>query len=345
MKVAIVGAPSAGKTTFFCALSGIEYEKAIVGLGQTKKLSAAIRVEDQRLITIKNKGGNGRKIVTPLLEILDTPPITNDNKEAINSFREVDGLVAIVKLYENNITKDNLNEAFVKEQENIRSELFISDLELLERRRDKLKSQANRPSQFTEENKRELEAAEFLVDKLPSGGISVFDKLNEGDKKRLSSFGLFSQKPTLFIGNISENLLDNVNVSNLLLISLKLEFELKNMQGDEKKEFMKSYNLEKLSIEDLPIYIYHHMGYSIFITIGKNDITGWGFRTGSEAVEAAGKIHTDISKGFIAAEVVSYDDWLKYGGVHEAATKAKLRTEGKTYKVKDGDIVNFRFNV
>src|SRR3989304_7366712 len=100
MKVAIIGTMSAGKTTLFCALSGIEYEKALVSLGHSKKLSVTIRVEDERLSIIKNKAGNGRKIVTPLLEIIDTPALTKDNKETINSFREIDGLIAVINLYE-----------------------------------------------------------------------------------------------------------------------------------------------------------------------------------------------------------------------------------------------------
>ncbi|OHB69983.1 MAG: hypothetical protein A2W23_09055 [Planctomycetes bacterium RBG_16_43_13] len=341
MKVAIIGGELAGKTTFFCAVTGIDYNKALAS--SAKGLSATIRVEDHRFKLIEDKVGKGKKIVCPTIELFDTPTMARD---MFASIREVDGIIAIVRLYD--LTASLLPDKIKlcnNEIERIRAELFLADLDILEKRTERIKAQQKHPSQLKDEDVAELDLLGRLLEELPTKGAQIFDKLTTEDKKRLNGFKLFSQKPIMFIANVSDSDLQFENKSIAVVLSTKLELELSQMKEDERQPFMEGYGLKQLKIANLPTEIYHYMGYKMFFTIGKNDITGWGLRREADALEAADKIHSDISRGFIAAEVVSFDDWLSCGSDAVARAQAKYKTEGKTYKVKDGDIILFRFNV
>lgn len=341
MQVALIGEPLSGKTTLFSTLTGIDYSRVVCG---GKKITASIRIEDPRLFTIHEKVGKDKKLVCPTMELVDTQPLLLDgidkdkSRELFSSIREADGFIGVIKLYDTT----NINQKLNNDIKSIQSELFLSDLDLIEKRLEKLKTQKKRPAQFKEDDERELELLEYLLKELPNGKREILQELKLEDKKRLAGFQLFSQKPIIYIANVSDQDLakavyeQTINDKIVFCIPAKLELELSEMPQEERQPFMESYGLKELSIKKLPLKIYHNMGYKIFFTIGKNEVAGWVVRQEADALESAGKIHTDMARGFISAEVASFEDWLK---------SIRPRMEGKAYKVQDGDVIYFRFNV
>jgi hypothetical protein len=351
MKVAIIGTPQSGKTLLFSALSKTKYSELT---NDPSRKKSTINVEDKRLWIIKDLVGNKKRLVFPQIELIDTPPIymNADNKDqtqaVLAEIREVQGLILMISLFEfGNMDRNKKLESVMKTIETVKSELYLADLEIIQKRIEKLKEKQKKPSQFNENEKKEMEILERLYEDLQEGKVKVLFNLSTEDKKRLSGFAFLSLKPIMFIVNISELDIDllpyidklSIEDSKIKAIALKLEAELLGMEEKEQISFMKDYGLEKLTLTELPNIIYNNMGYNIFFTIGKNEIAGRGIEKNGTALEAAGKIHTDMTKGFIGAEVTSFNDFVSSSGLK------KQRLEGKTYKVQDGDIIYFRFNV
>ncbi|MBI2901111.1 MAG: redox-regulated ATPase YchF [Planctomycetes bacterium] len=337
-RVGLLGVSGAGKTTLFAALTGTDYSRALVAGG--KSLAASVRVEDPRLLRMHQVEGAHKKLVTPILEIVDGPPIAlsgpekQDNPGVLSQFRECDAYLAVLKSYDGSDPKTQI--------EGMKGELFLGDVESMNRRIERLQADVKKPLPNREELQRELAALQHLSEGVLGGDTKVFEKLTPEDEKRLRGFQFYSRKPIVPLANVGETQLGTVPGP---ATSFKLETELLAMEPSEREMFMKEYGLASLVVPGLANLLYRELGFVTFATVGDKDVTAWHLRKGASAWDAAGRIHTDIQRGFINCEVVSFADWEKFGDYHEARSHGKARTEGKSYVMQDFDIIHIKFNV
>jgi hypothetical protein len=341
-KFAIVGPAQSGKTTLFCALTGQSYEKIVV---MQKVPPLTVPVRDPRLLAIHQKEQPQSNLVFPTIELNDTPSLSYDpkdrdkNVEAITQFRELDGVIAVLRAYD--LEGADRRAAILQEIGKIKSELFLEDLAIIERRIERLRADVKKPTKQQDEFKRELEVCERLAADISAGKTDAIKNLSPDDEKKIRGFMLFSRKPLTVIANIADSDIGKLQ-GDFIPICIKLEAEIMGMQEAERKEFMDMYGLKSLAIEGLVLDLYKRLGYIMFFTPGDKETAGWGLKQGTNALDAAGKIHTDIQKGFITAEVLGYDDYIKFGSEREAKLKGRYRNEGKAYIVKDADIIEFK---
>lgn len=210
----------------------------------------------------------------------------------------------------------------------------------MNRKIEKLQADAKRALPNRDEIAKELAIFQQLSEAVVGGDSKVFEKLTPEDEKKLKGYQFFSKKPIVPLTNVGET-----QVGQPGTCCVKLEIELLAMEPDEREAFMKDYGLAALVIPSLPVSLYRDLGLQMFVTVGDKDVTGWHLKKGGNALDAAGRIHTDIQRGFINMEVVSFADWEKYGNYHEARSRGKGRTEGKAYGMNDFDIIHIKFNV
>jgi ribosome-binding ATPase YchF (GTP1/OBG family) len=342
-RLAIVGPTQSGKTTLLCALGGLGYEKI---LATPKPPPAVVPARDPRLVRLHQKEWPDSPLVFPTIEFYDMPPISYDpadrqkNVDAIAQARELDGLIAVIRAYD---LEGDRKASARREIDRFREELFLEDLAIIERRIERLKADMKKPSKQQDEYKRELEVCERLAADISKGKSDALRNLAPEDEKKIRGFMLLSRKPTVVILNIADADQERFRgETESVPICLKLEAEIVGLGHAERREFMEMYGLSALALESLPMEIYRRMGYAMFFTTGEQEVAGWGMKVGTAAVEAAGKIHTDLQKGFIAAEVLGYSDYEKFGSEREARTKGRVRQEGKGYVMQDADIVEFK---
>jgi len=345
LRLAIIGLPQSGKTSLFSLLSGIPYEKAVSNPGGP--LSAQVRVIDPRLTWLHEANHPKAKLTYPTVELFDTPPLVfeegKERSEAFSAFRELDGLLVVLRGYDRAGPIAEKTRALGQELDQIRSELHLIDLEKVQRKIEKLQAIVKKPVPDLEASKRELAVLEHLFEAISAGRKDAFEKLSADDEKKLRAFQLFSKRPTIAIGNVADVDAAAWPAGAFEPMSLKLELELSQMAEAERKEFMDMYGLKKLSSGGFLNGLVRRMGRIFFYTVGEPEVTAWGIAAGTRAQPAAGKIHTDLEEGFIAAEVLPFELVQKHGTVRAAEIKAKPRLEGKDYVVQDGDILHFRF--
>lgn len=338
-RIGLLGPAASGKTTLFAALTGTEYARAVATTG--KAVSAGVRVLDPRLVRMHEREGTHKKLVVPVIEILDAPSIALEgpdkasNPGRLAAVRECDGFLAVLKAYE--------GEDPVRQLEAIRSELVLADLDVMQKRLEKLRSETKRALPNRDELLRELSVLEELSEAVAGGDVRAFDRLSPEDEKRLRGFAFYSKKPLLALANISEA--DLGRNFPMPACAVRLEAELLGMEPAERASFMKDYGLEKLVLEELPLRLYAGMGLITFCTTGDKDVTGWPLRRGGTALEAAGRIHTDLARGFISCEILSYEEYSKWKNYHEARARALKRTEGKGYVMQDFDLIEVKSGV
>jgi ribosome-binding ATPase YchF (GTP1/OBG family) len=344
LHLAVIGLPQSGKTTLFSLLSGIPYEKA--SLNPTGPLSAEVRVVDPRLTWLHQANHPKAKLTYPTVQLYDTPSLVfeegKERSQAFSAIGELDGLLVVLRGYDLSGPIEKKMGALRDELEQIRSELHLIDLEKVQRRIEKLQGVVKKPIPDLEAAKRELGILESLFEDISAGRRDAFEKLSPEDEKKLRAFQLFSRKPTLAIANVAEADAAAWPQGELQPIPLRLELELAGMAADERKDFIAMYGLENLVSEGFLNSLVRRMGRVVFYTVGEPEVAGWGIPAGTRAQEAAGKIHSDIEEGFIAAEVIPLALVEKHGTVRAAELKARPRLEGKDYRVQDGDILHFR---
>lgn len=338
-RVGLLGVAGSGKTSLFCALTGTDYARAVASTGKT--VAASLRVVDPRLLKLHEVEGSHKKLVTPLIEIVDAPSIAlqgaekDDNPGKLAAVRECDGFLIVLQGYEGGDV--------AREFESIRSELFVADLDVMQKRIERLEGDTKKALPNRDELLKELAVLKPLLEAVSGGDPSAFEKLTEEDEKRLRGFQFYSRKPLIPLANVAET--DLGKESPFLAAAVKLELELLGMEEEERAAFMKDYGLDRLVLEGLPVELYGRLGLQTFVTTGDKDVTGWHLRKGATALEAAGRIHTDLMKGFINCEVVSFEEWGKWKNYREAQARGPKRVEGKHYVMQDYDIVNVKFNV
>jgi ribosome-binding ATPase YchF (GTP1/OBG family) len=335
-RLGLVGVAVSGKTSLFCSLTGTEYARAVASTGKT--IAAAIRVLDPRLVRMHGVEGAHKKLVTPVMEIVDAPSMALDgpgrdaNGGKLAMVRECDGFLAVLKGYE--------GEDVRKQLDGIRSEFILADIDVMQKRLEKLKADSKKTLPNRDELLKELGVMEPLLEAVAGGDTKAFEKLTAEDEKRLKGFAFYSKKPLIALANISEG--DLGKKLEMTAVAVKLEMELLAMEPAERASFMKDYGLEKLVLESLAVDLYTSLGMITFVTTGDKDVTGWHLRKGQASLEAAGRIHTDLQKGFINCEIVSFAEWGKWKNYREAQSRGPKRVEGKAYVMQDFDLIEVK---
>jgi GTP-binding protein YchF len=356
LKVALLGLLQSGKSTILAGLSG----KAIPPVGSTKIEEAVVPVPDVRLDWLTNYY-KPRKTTYAMLDCLDLPGFnfTDEHgrsaaRRLINQIRTSDLLVLVVRAFENPAVppyRESIDPA--RDLMELRTELLLTDLELVTTRIEKLEKQLHKPTKAQAHDKAELELQKKLQEAIESEKpISTVIETDE-QLETIKSLGFLTLKPMVVVVNIGENQLDtkfdftDVISSSVPVITIcaELEYELAQLDADSRREFMADLGITEPEAGKFVSSCYSAMGLISFLTVVSDELRAWPIKQGTVALDAAGKVHTDIKRGFIRAETFSFDDLKKFGSEKAVKAAGKIRLEGKDFVVQDGDIINFRFNV
>lgn len=349
MKVGIVGFPRAGKTTVFNALTGLH--AAVGGYTDASKPNlGTIKVPDVRIDRLAEIF-HPRKTTYAEVVFVDIPGGGERAAAALDQttlvqMRDADALVQVARGFGDPVSGDPAD--VVRDIENFRSELILADLQIIEKRLERLRKEKGKEQEgeLLERCRAALEA------ETPLRRID----LSEGELRTLSGFGLLSRAPLLVVVNAEEGQagapvpeavrakLEQEGVGSLSFCA-QIEMEIAALDAAERGAFLADLGLQESARDRFVQAAYALLDLVSFLTSGEDEVRAWPIRRGTTAVRAAGKIHSDIERGFIRAEVVAYEDFIRYGSEAKCREAGRLRLEGKEYLVQDGDIIHFRFNV
>lgn len=337
MRVGLVGFAGSGKSTLFQLLTGAIPDPGKVHGGQV----GVATLSDPRLDFLATLH-KPKKITPATVEMLDTPGLMpgshGDNPQRLALIREGDALLIVLGAFSGNDPAADLA-AF-------RDEMLFADLEVVTKRAERLEASTRKPRPDREVQLKELEVVKKVQGALDAGEPIASLGLTEEEKKPMRSFGLLTDKPQIVVVNVEQGkelpakLLEMV--PDALAIDAKLELELSQLEPAEREAFMADMGITEFGRDRIIRKAYDAVGIITFFTAGEPEVRGWNVEKGGTAVDAAGKIHTDLAKGFIRAEVTAYEDMARLGSVKEVKAKNLQRLEGKDYIVKDGDIMFFR---
>ena len=358
--IGIVGLPNVGKSTLFNAITKASVEAANYPFATIDKNVGVVAVPDERLDALRNlytKGSRVPPVVPTTVEFVDIAGLVKGASQGeglgnqfLANIREVSAVAHVVRCFEDENILHVAGEVDpLSDIETIHTELALADLSSLEKRHDKLR----RSAKSSKDDAELLAAADALIAKL-SDGIPARQSGLEVPK----DFNLLTAKPVIYVCNVAEDEAGTGNAfsekvrayaeaegSETVVISAKLEGELGELPEDEAGEFLAEYGLEEPGLNRLIYSGYDALGLLTFLTAGEKEVRAWTVTKGSKAPQAAGEIHTDFERGFIRAEVIGWDKLVEAGGTVAAKGKGWVRTEGKEYVVRDGDVMNFLFNV
>ena len=366
MKLGIVGLPNVGKSTLFNSLTKAGAESANYPFCTIDPNVGVVTVPDERL-DVLGKMYNTKKIVPAAIEFVDIAGLVKGaskgeglGNQFLANIREVDAIVHVVRCFEDgNIVHVDGSINPLRDIETINLELIFSDLEILERRIAKTTKVARNDKSAA----KELELLEKVKAHLEDGKMakSFTDIDNEDEEAWLNSYNLLTYKPVIFAANVVEDDLADDGASNegvaavreyaknenceVFVVCAQIEQEIAELDDDEKKMFLEDLGLSESGLEKLIKASYSLLGLISYLTAGEPECRAWTIKKNTKAPQAAGKIHSDFERGFIRAEIVSYDDLMACGTYAAAKDKGLVRLEGKEYVVQDGDIIHFRFNV
>ncbi len=354
MQAALIGPPSSGKSTLFAAATGHKPNPAEIG--QSKH--AVVSVPDRRLKFLEELY-SPKKVTHATIEFVDFPgfsltdPLGQQSmKKHLTDVRNADVLVIVVRGFDNPSVpayRDRIDCA--ADLMEIRDELHFADLEVVTNRVERLEKSIHRPSKTKDRDKRELALLLSCREALEEGKPLSTAITTPEDRALLSSFAFLSEKPGIVVYNIGEDQMREYTAAtpehfhSAVGLCAEAEAQIQDLDPDDRLAFLEDLGITETARDRLVSNCYEAMNFISFLTMGPDEVRAWPIRKGTVAVDAAGKIHSDLARGFIRAETVAYNDLMENGDFKSAKAAGKVRQEGKSYEVQDGDILNIKFNV
>ncbi len=360
MKLGIVGLPNIGKTTLFNAMTGRKAETSSYAMAATVTNLGSAEVPDERLNWLYDLY-KPKKLTFATIDFVDIAGVKKTlgcggmANSHLAQIRQCDALVELVRCFDDDsIFSEKATPA--EDVENFELELILSDLELMERKLERSRKAAKADKKMKET----VDFLEAFVAHLSEGKSAKSYNLKESELEEIEEVGLLSLKPVIYIANLSEDsvasfeedeyyieLREYLKDKDALLLPLcaKIEAEISELEPEEQQVFLEELGISERALNSLIRASYSLLGYISFLTAGEDEVRAWTIVEGTKAQKAAGKIHSDLERGFIRAEICAFDDLKAAGSWNNAKNEGLVRIEGKEYIMKDGDITNIRFNV
>ncbi len=355
--------PNVGKSTLFNAITNSEIEAANYPFATIEPNVGVVELIDERLQFLADVY-NSKKLIYNQIQFVDIAGLVEGASKGeglgnkfLSNIREVDAIVHVSRLFEStDIVHVSGTVDPVRDIDTINLELILSDIE----QTDKWLEKNGRRVKATGEGKNELAIMEKVKERLvEERKLNEFDWTEE-EKEFIKNFQFLTMKPTIYLANVSEEEASNPSsnphfeafsnyvinrVEDYVVVSAQIEYEISKLEGEDQREFLDSLGLEESGLNIVAKKAFNTLGLATYLTAGPQEIHAWAFKVGMTAPECAGIIHTDFEKGFIKAEVFTFDDLKEHGSEHALKDAGLVRLEGKDYVMKDGDVCHFRFNV